>query len=1178
MFNHLKEVYAIKVNSTDGINTLRNYLFDHLEGSPTGGIACFTTSSYTLNNMPQLPPGTPEEGKHIVAGFESDPNHGLTVVGYNDSIRYDVNEDGLYTNDIDITGDGVVDARDWEIGGFLIANSYGRWWSDDGYTYALYRSFALNYNEGGVWNNRVYVVKPDTAYQPLLTIRASLNYNARNKLRIRAGVSRDTMNILPEHVIDFPVFNFQGGNHAMLGNDTIPEAKSIEFGLDVTELLNFIPAGQPARFFLIVEEKDPDYIGQGTIGKASLFGYYHNTLETPINGEDVDIKDNNTTMVSAVAFSEKPDVKITTTSLPPYTPLQPTHFQLEASGGKPPYDWSFAEEYIKKPVVTPEPMISGTSVYVNDEIKSFASVALPFSFPFYGKKFDSIYVNYYGFICFEPQNLPTYYTTDEMGMLRMFPLIAPSFSQQYAYLASKNDGIWIQSDASRAIIRWKVSAYGTSGSVYDFAVILYPDGRFEFCYGTMDNQGFNHIFYKGVSKGDGLNFDIQTQWNANDIAGKSYLFYPPVTPDGLNLSQEGLLTVSHADSTMIYGLNFRATDAGKISASKTLMLSSGLKISEALNCGADARLKAGQPASLRLIIANNGLQAIQNLVLKIQPYNTQLQLTDSSFTVPVLNPGQSLTIPTAFSFRLRDPLPDQYPVMLKLAAQSSSQTWKKELLFPVAAPELVVESPVILDGYDGRMDPGEIADLSVNIKNTGSLAAQNLQIKLLSIGPVISCLSDSQIGVDQIDMLGAKDYRFQIKASRETLPGSEAPMQLLLSDSTGVIRTVNFNLLIGTKLVAIVNLSASPASSVAMGKALYGLHVGYDTIHNLTFKYNRYKSIFLILGSAVSGSYPLKESEGTLLAEYLKQGGNLYMEGYFTWYHTSTVSLHPFFKYTSKKIPAFYYPSVKGIPGTFTDSMAYEYSAPLNYSIYDFMPVFPAYPTLVNTDSLRKNLQIVYHGDDYRTIASRLDFSALTGGSAPSTQAVMMQRYLDFFDLSSVGPFPLFHAGIPAVCKTHTVTFTDDSFDNITSRSWEFQGGTPATSTEANPVVRYDTAGKFDVKLTVSDGINTRTILKSRYIQVDQCSGLQQDQADPPLFTIFPNPATDEVTIKINRNISGNCKLMLFDLSGCKVKEILQIIPAGNQLTMSLSGLGKGLYFLKAVAGEKNCTVKVIKN
>lgn len=72
-----------------------------------------------------------------------------------------------------------------------------------------------------------------------------------------------------------------------------------------------------------------------------------------------------------------------------------------------------------------------------------------------------------------------------------------------------------------------------------------------------------------------------------------------------------------------------------------------------------------------------------------------------------------------------------------------------------------------------------------------------------------------------------------------------------------------------------------------------------------------------------------------------------------------------------------------------------------------------------------------------------------------------------------------------------TVAFTDQSTGNPTSWSWTFEGGTPGTSTTQNPTVNYPTAGTYSVTLTVSDGTDNDTEVKSGYIIVSgTASGL----------------------------------------------------------------------------------------
>lgn len=65
-----------------------------------------------------------------------------------------------------------------------------------------------------------------------------------------------------------------------------------------------------------------------------------------------------------------------------------------------------------------------------------------------------------------------------------------------------------------------------------------------------------------------------------------------------------------------------------------------------------------------------------------------------------------------------------------------------------------------------------------------------------------------------------------------------------------------------------------------------------------------------------------------------------------------------------------------------------------------------------------------------------------------------------------------------------SVNFYDISAGNVTSRSWTFEGGSPSTSTEENPVVTYSAPGSYQVSLTVTNatGSNTRTV--DAYINV----------------------------------------------------------------------------------------------
>jgi PKD repeat protein len=81
-------------------------------------------------------------------------------------------------------------------------------------------------------------------------------------------------------------------------------------------------------------------------------------------------------------------------------------------------------------------------------------------------------------------------------------------------------------------------------------------------------------------------------------------------------------------------------------------------------------------------------------------------------------------------------------------------------------------------------------------------------------------------------------------------------------------------------------------------------------------------------------------------------------------------------------------------------------------------------------------------------------------------------------------PVALFTSDIQAGCAPLVVHYTNQSTGNVTSVNWVFEGGTPPTSTQLNPVVTYNTPGLYDVTLTVSNGTGSDDLVIQDYINV----------------------------------------------------------------------------------------------
>ena len=99
-----------------------------------------------------------------------------------------------------------------------------------------------------------------------------------------------------------------------------------------------------------------------------------------------------------------------------------------------------------------------------------------------------------------------------------------------------------------------------------------------------------------------------------------------------------------------------------------------------------------------------------------------------------------------------------------------------------------------------------------------------------------------------------------------------------------------------------------------------------------------------------------------------------------------------------------------------------------------------------------------------------------------------------------------FTASTTEVAIGGNVHFTDNSWGDITSWSWTFEGGTPTTSNQQNPTVTYNEGGFFDVTLTISDGQgNSETKTRSNYIHAAESYNMQNGTVETCEAVFYDN-------------------------------------------------------------------------
>ena len=562
MHNRVADIWTIDVSTYEGLETLKQWLYSRDGGTLPGGLANFG-AGIGAATQGYLPSGTHNAGDPVITQWGTTSDHAMTFVGYDDEIVYDYNNDGQYTDDIDINGDGIVDLRDCEIGGVLMANSWGTGWGMQGKAWVMYKLLADPIEEGGIWGNAVHLVQAKAEAEPMLTFKTTITHTSRNKIKIMAGVASDPNAEKPEYTRSFPMFNYQGGDYYMQGGSSQSD-KTIEIGLDITDLLTYVEPGEEVRYFLQIVEQDPYSQGEGEIVSLSLMDYSDGAVEVESTMQNVPIANSDTTLVwvnKAVDFDK---VEITTDELEAGTAGEPFSQQLEATNGTPPYSWSLKLEYTQGQITESYPAIETNLLEITSDDDGFGILPLDFDFFFYGETYNQLTVLTDGAITFDGNFS---YIRDD-GAIAGNKCLAAYCSDLMIY-PSQGDGIYYEGDENSMTIRWVTSKYDQPSFTVDAAVRIFPEGTIQFFYG--DDISSSTEWGSGISVGDGDSYLITS------ISG---VVNPPADfvanmestpfPIGMNISADGIFQGTPQEMGFMWDIPFKVTDDNRISNLKTL--------------------------------------------------------------------------------------------------------------------------------------------------------------------------------------------------------------------------------------------------------------------------------------------------------------------------------------------------------------------------------------------------------------------------------------------------------------------------------------------------------------------------------------------------------------------------------------------------------------------------------
>lgn len=163
-----------------------------------------------------------------------------------------------------------------------------------------------------------------------------------------------------------------------------------------------------------------------------------------------------------------------------------------------------------------------------------------------------------------------------------------------------------------------------------------------------------------------------------------------------------------------------------------------------------------------------------------------------------------------------------------------------------------------------------------------------------------------------------------------------------------------------------------------------------------------------------------------------------------------------------------------------------------------------------------------------------------------------------------------------------TFAATNTLSSEYCSMSWSVSPGVTISSTTAmNPTFTISTIGTFTVYLMVTDANGSQMAMSSITTNtcLDVAVGEEKNQIGS--IALYPNPASEQVTLRITTQNAGVINASVYDITGKLVLSPVQnqtLVNGENSFNLSTSELQNGVYFVTLSSAKGKETVKLIVN
>jgi hypothetical protein len=501
-----------------------------------------------------------------------------------------------------------------------------------------------------------------------------------------------------------------------------------------------------------------------------------------------------------------------------------------------------------------------------------------------------------------------------------------------------------------------------------------------------------------------------------------------------------------------------------------------------------------------------------------------------------------------------------------------------EVLEPVSGIYLAMSGYEIDDtngNNNGKIDPGEMVDIIVTLINNGDETAENIQGAINTLSVYLT-IDSSTTSFGTLAQGQSAQGTFTVTAAPYTPNGEQVEINLNVSSNNGAY-TNNFvmNFVIGQVPVLIVDLDPNHSSGTAIQTAAQEISMSVEYLTSFPSELHLYTSVFVCLG-IYSNNHELTSSEGQALANYLNNGGRLYMEGGDTWYYDTPTAVHPMFNIEGVSDGSGDLGTILGQTGTFTEGMSFGYSGENNW-IDHINPITPAF-TIFTNQSPSYNCAVAYDATTFKTVGASFEFGGLVDASSPSTKAELLTEILTFFDIIIPVELVSFNANVDekyvtlswfTATETNNLGFEVERCEKLLGRAqsdWNklsfVEGkGTTAEATHYSFVDVIEKPGTYLYRLKQIDFDGT--FFYSPEVEIEIIG-----PAEFALYQNYPNPFNPSTTIKFALPADSRVKINIYNSLGQLVETLVdkELESGYHEVSFDASRLASGVYLYQLQA------------